>query len=80
MMVVMGDGRVFQGSATEVVRAMQRTARAVEAFSLSAYIAWVVANARRLEDVELEVSGDSDDELASALLDEMLRYGLSRCL
>ena len=44
---------------------------------LPEYIAWVVANARKFEEVELRITGATDDEQASALVDEMVRAGLA---
>ena len=41
------------------------------------YIEWVVANARRFEEVELVIKGDNDEEKAAALVSEMLRAGLA---
>ena len=38
----------------------------------------VVANALKFEGVELAVQGESDDELAASLVDEMVRTGLTR--
>lgn len=51
--------------------------RAAESL-LHDYIEWVVANAKKFEEVELEVSGKTDDELSAALVDEMVRTGLTR--
>lgn len=57
---------------------MKDIAFAVEHLSLAQYIEWVVANAKKSEEVELKVSGATDDELSSALVDEMIRAGLTR--
>jgi hypothetical protein len=38
---------------------------------------WVVANARKFEEVELDVKGETDEELAASLVAEMLRTGLT---
>jgi xanthine/CO dehydrogenase XdhC/CoxF family maturation factor len=37
----------------------------------------VVANARKFEEVELDVKGETDEELAASLVAEMLRTGLT---
>ena len=55
MRITMRDGRVFQGTALQIVRAMQDIAFGVDDFTLPEYIDWVVANARRFEAVELKV-------------------------
>jgi len=77
MKIVMRDGRVFQGTALQIVKAMQDIAFGVEDFTVPKYIEWVVANARKFEEVELDVKGETDEELAAALVAEMLRTGLT---
>jgi hypothetical protein len=77
MTITMRDGRVFQGTPLQIVKAMQDIAFGVDDFTVPEYIAWVVANARRFEDVELAITGATDDEQASALVDEMVRAGLA---
>ncbi len=78
MKIVMRDGRVFQGTALQIVKAMQDIAFGVEDFTVPKYIEWVVANARKFEEVELDVKGETDEELAASLVAEMLRTGLTR--
>jgi ribosomal protein S3 len=80
MKIVMRDGRVFQGIALQIVRAMQDIAFGVEDFTVPKYIEWVVTNARKFEEVELDVKGETDEELAASLVAEMLRTGLTRRL
>ncbi len=78
MKIVMRDGRVFQGTALQIVKAMQDIAFGVEDFTVPKYIEWVMANARKFEEVELDVKGETDEELAASLVAEMLRTGLTR--
>lgn len=80
MRIVMRDGRVFQGTPKQIVKAMQDIAFGVEDFTVPEYIDWVVANARKFEDVELDVRGDTDDERAASLVEEMVRTGLTKRL
>ena len=47
MKIVMRDGRVFQGTALQIVKAMQDIAFGVEQMTLDQYIDWVVQNAQR---------------------------------
>ncbi len=77
MTIVMRDGRVFQGTPLQIVKAMQDIAFGVGDFTVPAYIAWVVDNARRFEGVELVVTGETDDALAASLVEEMLRAALA---
>jgi hypothetical protein len=80
MNIVMRDGRVFQGTALQIVRAMQDIAFGVEHFTVPKYIEWVVTNAGKFEEVELDVKGETDEELAASLVSEMLRTGLTQKL
>jgi hypothetical protein len=75
--ITMRDGRVFQGTALQIVKAMQDIAFGVDDFTVPQCIEWVVANARRFEEVELVIKGDADEEKAAALVSEMLHAGLA---
>ncbi|HMA91818.1 MAG TPA: hypothetical protein VKP30_03985 [Polyangiaceae bacterium] len=77
MRIVMRDGRVFQGTALQVVKAMQDIAFGVDDFTVAKYVEWVVANAQRFEGVDLNVHGEQDEERANSLISEMLRTGLA---
>ena len=77
MKIVMRDGRVFQGTALQIVKAMQDIAFGVEQMTPDQYIDWVVQNALRFETVELRVAGETTDERAKALVAEMLAKGLA---
>ncbi|MBI5536450.1 MAG: hypothetical protein HY898_27255 [Deltaproteobacteria bacterium] len=74
----MRDGRVFRGTAVQIVKAMQDIAFGVEQFTLPEYIDWVVQNAAKFEEVELKIAGETDEEKAAALVAEMIRTGLTR--
>ena len=78
MKIIMRDDREFVGTPVQIVRAMKDIAFGVEHLNLAQYIEWVVANAKKFEEVELEVSGKTDDELSAALVDEMVLTGLTR--
>jgi hypothetical protein len=78
MKLVMRDGRVFQGTALQIVKAMQDIAFGVESMAIDQYIDWVVDNVRRFEGVELRVGDGSSDERAKALVDGMIAAGLAQ--
>jgi hypothetical protein len=78
MNIVMRDGRVFRGTAVQIVKAMQDIAFGVEQFTLPEYIDWVVQNAAKFEEVELKIAGETDEEKAASLVAEMIRTGLTR--
>jgi hypothetical protein len=77
MKILMRDDRTFQGTPLQNVRAMQDIAFGVQDLSTRQYIEWVAENARKFEGVELAVKGDTDDELATSLVDGMIRTGLT---
>ncbi|MFI5298635.1 MAG: hypothetical protein ACHREM_11095 [Polyangiales bacterium] len=77
MKIVMRDGRVFQGTAMQVVKAMQDIAFGVDEMTLDQYIDWVVDNARRFEAVELAIVGTTTEERAQTLVDSMIETGLA---
>ncbi len=77
MKLQMRDGRVFQGTPLQSVKAMQDIAFGVGDFTVPKYVAWVVDNAQRFEGVALTVEGETDEALAASLVKEMLRTGLA---
>jgi hypothetical protein len=77
MKIVMRDGRVFQGTALQIVRAMQDIAFGVDSMTLDQYIDWVVDNARRFEAVEFAIVGATTEERAQALVHAMIETGLA---
>jgi hypothetical protein len=77
MKIVMRDGRVFQGTALQIVKAMQDIAFGVEQMTVDQYIDWVVENARRFEEVELKPAGETTEERAKVLVEEMVAKGLA---
>ncbi len=76
MKIVMRDGRPFEGTPVEIVKGMQFIAFGVDHLSLSEYIDWVAANARKFEGVELKVAGATEELKAAALVREMIANGL----
>lgn len=78
MNITMRDGRVFSGTAMQIVKAMQDIAFGVEQMTVDQYIDWVVQNAKRFEEVELAVVGDTAEDRANSLVAEMLAKGLAR--
>jgi hypothetical protein len=77
MTITMRDGRVFRGTALQIVKAMQDIAFGVDDYTVREYIDWVVANARKFEEVELAIDGETDEARAASLVDEMVRTGLA---
>jgi hypothetical protein len=80
MRIQIQDGRVLQGTALQIVRAMQDLAFAAQDFTVSKYIAWVVDNTLRFEGLELKIEGETDEQQATSLVNEMIRTDLARRL
>ena len=77
MKIVMRDHRKFHGTPIQIVRAMQDIAFGAQGLSVRKYIEWVAENTRQFDGIELAIKGETDDELAASLVDEMLRAGLT---
>jgi gamma-glutamylaminecyclotransferase len=76
--VVQAGDHELIGTQLEVVRALQALLLDGEGFSMREYIDWVVTNAREHLGIELEVRGETDEELADSYLKAMLRADLIR--
>ena len=64
MKIVTQDGRAFGGTPLQIVQGMRNIAFGVNEYNVRQYIDWLVGNAQRADGVELEVQGDTDEELA----------------
>ena len=71
---------MLQGTALQIVKAMQDLANFGPQDSVSKYIAWVVDNTLRFEGLELKIEGETDEEQATSLVNEMIRTDLARLL
>jgi hypothetical protein len=76
MKITTRDGRVFQGTPIQIVKAMQDIAFGVDDLSLDRYIDWVVDNARRFEGVALNATGETTEARATTLIADMLARNL----
>lgn len=74
----MNDDRAFHGTPLQIVRAMQDISFGGEGLTVAQYIASVVADAERFEGITLAATGTTDIELATSLIDELIRTGLAR--
>ncbi len=77
---ITADGRVLGGTAKQIVEAMHALAFGQENRTLSESIDWAVDQARRMNEIDLEVTGTTDDDKASALVRAMLAAGLAQKL
>jgi hypothetical protein len=77
---VVGDGKIFQGTPKQILMQMKSLAFGGEHQTLREYIDGNIANIRRGLGIELEPSGDTDEELAESFLEQMLEGGHARRL
>lgn len=77
---MMADGRVLEGTAKQIAEAMHALAFGQKNRSLSEYIDWAVDQARRMNEIDMQVEGDTDDEKAKSLVRAMLEAGLAERL
>lgn len=77
MTIRLKDGKTFTGTPLEIVRQMQALAFAAAGLDVAGYCTFVVENARKFDGVELFVTGDSDEERAASLVEELLATGLA---
>jgi hypothetical protein len=77
---MMADGRVLEGTAKQIAEAMHAMAFVQENRTLSEYIDGAVDQARRMNAIDMQVEGDTDDEKAKSLVRAMLEAGLAERL
>ena len=77
---MMADGRVLEGTAKQIAEAMHALAFGQENHSLSEYIDWAVDQARRMNEIDMQVEGETDDAKAKSLVRAMLEAGLAERL
>ncbi len=77
---MMADGRVLEGTTKQIAEAMHALAFGQENRTLSEYIDWAVDQARRMNEIDMQVEGDTDDEKAKSLVRSMLEAGLAEKL
>jgi hypothetical protein len=74
------DGRVLEGTAKQIVEAMQYVAFGQQDRTLTEYIDWAAEMASRMNEVDLRITGSTDEERAESLVRAMLEAGLAERL
>ena len=77
---ITADGRVLQGTAKQIVEAMQYVAFGQQDRTLTEYIDWAAEQASRMNEVDLRITGSTDEERAESLVRAMLEAGLAERL
>jgi len=78
MNITLKDGRTLIGTPLQIVKQMRSLAFTDPEQTLGQYIDWVAENALRFDDIALNVTGETDEQRADSLVQEMLRAGLAR--
>ena len=77
MKIRVQDGRVFEGTATQIVQSMKSIALGAPRMTLSEYVDWVATRAGAIEGGSLALAAASDDERCERLVERMLELGLA---
>lgn len=77
MKIRVQDGRVFEGTPTQIVQSMKSIALGAPRMTLGEYIDWVASRAGTIEGAPLEIVSGSDDERCERLVTRMLELGLA---
>jgi hypothetical protein len=78
MKLLTQDGRVFVGTAAQILLQMRDISFTAADLTLGQYIDWVIENTRRYEGVDLVAAGDTDEARARALVDALVAAGLAQ--
>jgi plasmid replication initiation protein len=71
------DDRVFEGTAKQIVAQMRSISFGDQNLPLIDYCNETAARAGRMNGLEIMLTGETEEELATSLVDEMLRVGLA---
>jgi len=69
------DGRRFQGTPLQILKQMQALSFGPEGQTVPEYIEWMSKNAEVLGYAPLKVTGETDEELASSLVETIIARG-----
>ncbi len=77
MKIRVQDGRVFEGTPTQIVQSMKSIALGAPRMTLREYVDWVAARGAMMEGMPLATAGANDDERCARLVARMLELGLA---
>lgn len=78
MRIRMEDGRELGGTPVQIVQQMQSIAFGRDKDTLGEYVDWVQRQTSEFMGVTLTIKGESGDDKAASLVDELLRTGLAK--
>ena len=70
------EGRIFSGTAKEIIQGMKQTAVFAAHLSLDEYVTWSADNAAQLG-ITVKIAGNTVEERCASLLDQMLSSGFA---
>lgn len=76
MSITMKDGRTLSGTELQILQQMQSLAFGADGYTVAQYVDFVIDHTKRFENVELKVTGSTDEELAASVIAELLRAEL----
>ncbi len=78
MRIELRGGEKFTGSPMKIVTQMKGSTMFSDVKNIREYVDMVLRNAKMLENIELTVKGNTDEELARSLVNELIERGLAR--
>lgn len=78
MRIELRDGEKLSGSPLKIVTRMKGAGLFSDVQTIRDYVDMVLRNAKMMENIELNVKGNTDEELARSLIGELLERGLAR--
>jgi hypothetical protein len=78
MTITFWDGRALRGTVLQIVKQMKSLALLGSEVTLAQYVEHVVERAQEFEGKWLRVSGETDEELATSLVQALVESGLAR--
>lgn len=78
MQIKLRDGEIFSGSSLEIATQMKSSSMFTDALTIREYVATVIRNTKKIENLKLNVNGNTDEELAQSLVREIIKCGLAR--
>jgi hypothetical protein len=78
MRIILRDGEKLSGSPLKIVTRMKGAGLFSDVPTIRDYVDMVLRNAKMAEGIELNVKGNTDEELARSLVDELIAHGLAK--
>jgi len=77
MRIILRGGEKFSGSPLKIIAQMKGSTMFSDVKTIREYVDMVLRNAKMIEGIELNVKGNTDEELARSLISELIEHGLA---